>query len=386
MLMYLNGHAGVKNQFCILHCYLILLTIFFVFGCSTKETKIDNHCKLILNPNLFDSLYLHLENNYIRLIDSPMDNHFHGKIKSIKEIENKKEVRYDEDFETPLTSRNFTFDKNGNLTEAEYSEISSKSIIKSSSYEYDNNQLLKMEKSLTNQGIYIKSMITFFYTSKGLLSEKKYFAVFNEEIPIPEKPFLICKNAYDSNGLLTKIKEIHFEGFGKKDSTITKFSYDNEKRIDNIVLYDKYGKRVKYIAISYIEQKNLIQIDSYYVRDYDGFGNFGNGALDHQIILLFDGNCHLQEVTDVTDVSFLNRAKYEKEFTKIKLNIFGDITMITKFKLASLKDNGFRFIENEDYSKIKYEKYTNIEYVYDNFGNWIEKRENNLITRRKISY
>jgi hypothetical protein len=99
--------------------------------------------------------------------------------------------------------------------------------------------------------------------------------------------------------------------------------------------------------------------------------------------LKYDEKCFLKELISV---SFVDKKQNGKKYTKLSIDQHRNPTKLFTFEVATPNDNSLKYLEDPDFSKIDIKDSRYIEYKYDKISNWIEKKEDDLITRRKITY
>ena len=342
--------------------FKILILSFITSSCINKKEVSGNLCTLNLVSENLNKLSVVLSFDNIQILPHPgYAPNLKGKIKHIEEIEYRSVIRYDETIVTPLDTISYVFDKYGNLT-----EINQKHNI--TAFQYENNLMT----SISDNGDIFNFTRKLRYSKSGLLLEEIYLDELGENTNISIE--------YNLAKLIFQEKLFNLKGGKKIDSVARKFAYDERGRLSDIILYNETGQRNKYIRINYDEVSDKIVINVYYV-----WLRSDNENPARQIILYFNEACRLKELTQVTTTQRLSNLK---TFNKITLNTFGDVESYITYQMVTLNDS-LKFNEissKEQGSEVKIGENYNYTYVYDQIGNWIEKHENNFITKRKIQY
>ena len=111
--------------------------------------------------------------------------------------------------------------------------------------------------------------------------------------------------------------------------------------------------------------------------------NYEDKYGDSRVLIYFDSNCQVQKVTKVEF-----RDKTSCRYQKIEFNDHGDIKSYETFIYPILKGglNNYEYVKQLDYSLIKESEFLNYEYVYDKYGNWIERKSYSEVVKRLITY
>lgn len=195
-------------------------------------------------------------------------------------------------------------------------------------------------------------------------------------------PLWTTRNSYEynENGQLIKLRDVKCFS---SDSVVLKYNYDTAlKNIPfEVIKYNRFGQRDMRSEFHFNNQTNIFTIATKNV--WMTSNNYEDKYGDSRVLIYFDSNCQMQKVTKVEF-----RDKTSCRYQKIEFNDHGDIKSYETFIYPILKSglNNYEYVKQLDYSLIKESEFLNYEYVYDNYGNWIERKSYSEVVKRLITY
>lgn len=369
----------------ILLFFLILLAIESCQQNSTKPFKVKSYdcCKEITALNI-DSLPLYKsfsDHGEFLDINDEFKTKINGKIQETRECYYKKCHRFDEDILTPTVEIINQFNDKNHLIKS-----TSKLILDGTEYVSAENSYSAGNK-LLSKGSFEKDYKTinlYYYSIKGQLQSIKTkwdFKSTNLSDRIMSNINWGSKKSYHYNSKGQIIKEV--ESYFGGDSCVVKYDYESTGGLQ-IIKYDKKsGVRSFTTNLYYDKDNNTLTAKSWnvlldFTNDQTNDKNLGS-----QIIVFYDSNCNVNKVTKVE--KWINNTK---KYSKLEFNKQGDVISKSYIVYPNRSENDFNFDYKEEFEPefILEPEYENYEYVYDRYGNWIERTNGENVVKRKIKY
>lgn len=318
---------------------IISLILFLSLSSCSKKEKIDSkiyNCSNYINPSNIESFFV--ENSYSGYntlsLNEPKDK-VNGYVKSIEEKVYETSIKFGEVVEHNIKINDYEFDDKNNLVKINYR---------------------KSEDNFKNNLVNIK----YIYSQDGLKTYKKenFGKIYNIQFILETKYF------YNKNNQLIKQIDINSD-----DSTVVKFHYDKKNTFFQSESYDATGKPNGNIFFKYDSINNTFTAENIEVK------------------WELDNKCKLKKVTRVSLQGGSDEKGFTKQFDKIEVNGNGDIISKESFIIEHFKNESL--IYNDDINLLNLRKdweSKSFKYKYDSKKNWIEKKDDNLIYRRKIIY
>lgn len=323
--------------------YTILLIFVFITLCSCNKKEKSNsqifNCSANINPTNINSFFVDKTYSGIYSLSlAKNSNNLRGNVKSIEEKVYETSIKFDEVYEKNIKINSFEYDSHNNIIKENYRELN-----------------LNFKDDIVS----IKNE----YSADGLkiFQQENYGKINN--VPFNPK----TKYFYDNNKKLIKQIDFPYEG----DSTVVKFNYDKNGILFRTKSFDKDGNPNGIIDFIYDNTSNTLSAD-------------GGGFI---VKWEYDNNCMLKLITRVSSWGGSESIGYTKGYEKIELNQHGDVIYYESYIIKNLKSDSLEYIDDinlignrEDFVSESFE------YKYDQKNNWIEKKKDNLVFRRKIIY
>jgi hypothetical protein len=358
-----------------------------------KEIKI-HHCSNNLDAYEIEQLPINKSyNDYSALFEVDFDkniNQLKGKIKVINEQSFKKSTKFDEETLT-LTSE----------VENEYNEHNQLLFTKKKSITDDKEVYISQENkynddfkiiSYGNFSFDYKYLYSYTYLESGLISSQKYKGDIHpknlNDRKMENEPWSTIINYYYDNKN-HRLKEISksLNNIYNNDSCVVKYKYEDflGKMPYQIIKYDKSGSRSSISNLRYDSIQNTLVIRSWktFFTSFTESQDFSDKNLDSEIIITFDDNCKIKSVTEVSIY-----IKNMKKYAKAEYNEYGDLTYWSKFLYPKSRETDYdlTYLKEFDYKYQLENEGKYYEYTYDKIGNWVERKEGDVVVKRKIIY
>ncbi len=371
------------------YIFRVLLLLLIIESCHQNQAEESKtyYCDKRITAMNIDSLPLYKSfSDYDAFLDISDDvkTCIKGNVQEISECHYKKSHRFDEDILTQTSEIIIQFNDQNQMV---------KSITKLTP---DGSQYVSAENTYSDKNKLIskgsfeekyKTLNQYSYTENGQLQSIKTKWDFSSK-NLSDR---IMSNIdwgsqmsyyYNDSGMLNKEVQTYFGG----DSCVVKYDYvyGSNGPINQIIKYNKSSGNREYITnLNYDEKKNRMTATTWNVLFSFSYDETNEKNLDNQIVVYFNNNCKVSKVTKVK-----KRDKNFKRYTKVDFNDQGDLVSKSEILYPNSSENDFNFnyLEEFDSKYILEPQYEYYEYVYDNYGNWIERTNGEDVIKRKIVY